>query len=296
LIARQLLGGDAGLFGAMLGAIGLGAVLGALALPAVSRRAGPDQVVLGATALTGVATATIATAASAPLVLIALVLAGAAWIAALTTLNVAAQTVLPNWVRARGLAVYITVFFGSMTFGSIAWGQAATLIGIGPALVAAAAGGAVAGLALLGVRLPRGEADLTPSMHWPEPATSEDIPGERGPVMITIEYLVQPCDRVEFLNLARQYSSERLRDGGYGWGIFADAEDAGRLREVFYAPSWLDHLRQHERVTRADEQLQRRLNQFHRGPEPPRVTHWVAARPGDVGPPAALAAKDRDVP
>ena len=57
-------------------------------------------------------------------------LAGAAWIIMLTTLFVSAQIALPEWVRGRGLAIYLTVYFGAMTAGSAIWGKIASLEGI----------------------------------------------------------------------------------------------------------------------------------------------------------------------
>jgi MFS family permease len=293
LIARQELGGDAGLYGALLAAIGAGAVTGALLLPRLPW-SGTTLVLIG-TLITAAAMAVLALVPNAIAAGAALFAAGAAWIAVLTTLNVTAQSVLPNWVRARGLAVYITVFFGAMTAGSAGWGLAAQQWGIGPALLAAAACCGLVGLLASAVPLPNGEADLTPSMHWPEPATVGDIPGERGPIMVQIVYRVAAENRTAFLEAVATLSHQRLRDGGFGWRVFEDAEDVERYTEIFFAPSWLDHLRQHERVTKADQALQEAVNRFHQGPAPPAVSHHLAAAPGDQ-PGQSLAHHHRDIP
>lgn len=279
LLARQELGGGAGLYGLLLASIGAGAVTGAILLSKLKLNG--SILVLAGTLITAGTTATLALVRNEAAAAIALFIAGGAWIAVLTTLNATAQSVLPNWVRARGLAVYLTVFFGAMTAGSALWGVVATQLGISPALLIAAGGGAVVGLLAMFVKLPKGEADLAPSMHWPEPVIAGEIPGERGPIMVQVVYRIAAKDRDVFLRTLMDLSTQRLRDGGFGWRVFEDAEDRERITEIFFAPSWLDHLRQHERVTKTDQALQAKISAFHIGPEPPRVTHHLAAAPGD---------------
>jgi MFS family permease len=289
LLARQSLGGGAGLYGVLLTSIGAGAVCGAFALPAIARHVSGDVVVLGATLATAAATAVCAWAPSPATVAAGLFVAGGAWIAALTTLNVAAQVILPAWVRARGLAVYITTFFGAMTLGSLLWGALALHGGVPVALYVAAAGGVIGSRLVARVTLPSGDADLTPSRHWPEPAVADEVAGERGPVLVSIEYRVPPERRREFLESLDLLSSERLKDGGVGWQVYADAEDPGRYVEVFHAASWRDHLRTHERTTIEAARLQAEVQRFHVGPTP-HVTHWIAARPDDDASPAPMTA------
>lgn len=196
----------------------------------------------------------------------------------LASLNVSAQTALPDWVRARGLSLFVTVFFGSMSLGSLIWGQAASLIGI-PAALAIAAAGAVAVLPLsLRWRLGRGEAlDLAPSMHWPAPLVGAEVADERGPVLVTVEYRIDPAQALAFAAAMVELAGERRRDGAYGWSLFEDAAAPGRFLKTFLVESWLEHRRQHERVTKADAALQARIRAFHIGESPPLVRHFVAA-------------------
>lgn len=293
LVARQVLAGDATLYGILLASIGAGAVTGALLLPWVARDRSPDVVVLAGTLLTAGAMTTLALAPSAIAASAALFFAGAAWIAVLTTLNVIAQSVLPNWVRARGLGVYITVFFGAVTLGSTIWGQVASATDVPTALLIAAGGGAVVGILAVTVKLPAGSVDLTPSLHWPEPATAAPMPGERGPVMVEISYRVAEANRRAFLGAVEALARVRKRDGATSWQVFEDAEDRERFVEVFFTPSWLDHLRQHERVTKADETIQAAANAFHIGPEPPKVRHFIAASAHDESSPQPLSAQSQ---
>jgi MFS family permease len=152
LIAREQLGGGARLFGLLVGAIGVGAVAGALFLPRLRARVGMDGVVVAGSLGTATALAGYALLRIPALGLLASLLAGAAWIASLSTLNVAAQMAVPDWVRARGMALYTAVFYGCLALGSVLWGQVASHTGLTLALLLAA-GGALVGL-LVGRRLP----------------------------------------------------------------------------------------------------------------------------------------------
>jgi MFS family permease len=286
LVARQLLGGDAGYYGLLLGAVGLGAILGALLLPAVRRHLDIDGLLLASALLTAAVMALLAFAPPRALAPLVLLLLGMAWIAALTGLNGTAQAILPNWVRGRALAVYLTVFNGAMTAGSLVWGAVAELLGVPWTLWVAAFALAASAILLRRIPLPRGEADLTPSNHWPEPLLAAPVPQDRGPVIIMIEYHVAPEARAEFLATIHRLSGARRRDGAYSWGIAEDAADPALMVEWFMVESWAEHLRQHRRVAQADADLQAGLLRFHTGAEAPRVRHFLAS----AEPPAAVLA------
>ncbi|MFN3946325.1 MAG: MFS transporter [Allosphingosinicella sp.] len=277
LIARERLAGGAELYGLLLTAIGAGAVAGAIAMPRLKRLLPPERMLLTGALLIAAAAASLAIGPPRPAALALAALFGAAWIGVLTTLNVAAQAVLPNWVRARGLSVYMTTFFGSMAAGSLLWGQVASTTSIGTALLAAAGGGAAAALLMRARPLPLGEADLSPSGHWPEPSLAAPAADDHGPVMVTIDYRVDPADAEGFRAAMQALGRTRRRDGAYVWGVFQDAADPWRQVEYFLVESWAEHLRQHGRVTRADAALQAAARQFHRGPDAPKVSHLLAS-------------------
>jgi quinol monooxygenase YgiN len=201
---------------------------------------------------------------------------GAAWITVLTTLNATTQGILPNWVRGRGLAVYLMVFNGAMTLGSVTWGAVGDAIGVPSTLIVGGVCLAVVALIAHRFKLPTGEADLTPSNHWPEPLLAEPVAHDRGPVMITVEYRVRPDDLAEFMKTLDRLSHERQRDGAYAWGVSEDAENPERVIEWFFVESWAEHLRQHRRVSKADADLQAEARKFHAGGEAPKVTHYLA--------------------
>jgi hypothetical protein len=201
---------------------------------------------------------------------------GMGWIIALTTLNGVAQSVLPNWVRGRGLAIYLMVFNGAMAAGSLAWGLIAQEAGIPATLAIGAVGLTVVGFIFHRVKLPAGEADLQPANHWPEPMLTEPVAHDRGPVMIQVEYRVRKHDLPAFLHAMKQVAQERRRDGAYAWGVAEHTGEPERVIEWFLVESWAEHMRQHRRVSKVDADLQAAALRFHIGPERPVVHHFLA--------------------
>jgi predicted MFS family arabinose efflux permease len=277
LIAREQIGGGADLYGVLLGVIGVGAVAGAFLLPWAKAKFGADRLMAFGALGQALAMLLYGLAREPITALAASAIAGASWIGALATLSVSAQVALPDWVRARGLALYTTVFFGCLTVGSAAWGQVAVLIGLANAHFIAAAGAVVAVALTWRWKLQTGaRLDLSPSMHWPAPLTAQPIEQDRGPVLVTVEYHIDPRDREPFLEALTRLEQQRRRDGAYAWGVFEDAAKPGRVLETFLIESWMEHLRQHERVTRADRLIQDEVRRFDRSGEP-KVTHFIAA-------------------
>ena len=276
LVARNQVSGGPTLYGILLGVIGASAVGGAFALPWLNARLGPDRLVAAGTLGTSAATALFGLAHSAPVALLAGAVAGASWIASLSSLSISAQTALPEWVRGRGLALYVTVMFGSLSLGSLLWGQVATGFGVPRALFAAAAGGAVTAFALRRWKLHGGVGmDLSPALHWPSPVTTGDFDHSRGPVLVTLAYQIDPADRSAFLKALRRLGRERRRDGSYRWRAYEDPAVKGRFVEIFMDDSWTDHLRHHERITNADRELEAAVHRFQVG-EGPVTTHLLA--------------------
>ncbi|MDO9002416.1 MAG: MFS transporter [Aquabacterium sp.] len=278
LVARQLLHGSASFYGVMLGAVGAGAIAGALMLPRLRQRLDADGLVLTASIVAAGVMACLATAPPQWLAVVLMAVLGVGWIIALTTLNGVAQSVLPNWVRGRGLAVYLTVFNGAMAAGSFGWGLIAQETGVPITLLLGASGLVIAALILHRVKLPAGEADLQPSNHWPEPLLAEPIEHDRGPVMIQVEYRIRKADQADFLKALKRLSMERRRDGAYAWGITEHSSEPERVMEWFLVESWAEHLRQHRRASHAGADLQADAVRFHMGPEKPVVHHFLALK------------------
>ncbi|GHB04631.1 MFS transporter [Modicisalibacter luteus] len=275
LVARQLLEGGPGFYGILLGAVGLGAIGGAVIMPRLRMYLSADGLLLTSALVTSAVMALLSLAPPKWLAVPSLLILGAAWITALTTLNGVAQAILPNWVRGRSLAVYLTVFNGAMAAGSLAWGIIAQGIGVPLALLSGAVGLVAIGWIAHRIKLPRGESDLMPSNHWPEPLTATPVEYDRGPVLIQIEYRVALADRSAFLKILARLSAERRRDGAYAWGITEDSADPSLMLEWFQVESWAEHLRQHKRVSKSAADIQEEVMGFHQGKEGPVVRHFL---------------------
>lgn len=276
LLARNQLHGGPALYGVLLGVIGASAVLGAVLLPALKGKANANTLVRLGELGTALALVLFGIADREWIAVLACFLAGASWIIVLATLNVSAQAALPDWVRGRGLAAYVTVFFGTMSAGSVLWGWLGERLGLAPAQYIAAAGALCAMALSRRWRLQTGPAaDLTPSMHWPEPVMQGAVGDDEGPVLVTVEYQVPAGNRKAFLAALAAVARERKRDGAYAWGVYQDAAHKTRYLETFLLESWLEHVRQHHRVTKADRIAQERLRVLTSSE--PRVTHYVAS-------------------
>jgi predicted MFS family arabinose efflux permease len=279
LIARDRIAAGPEIYGLLLGAIGVGAIIGAIGLPRAKERFGVNRLVVAGTLGTAVALVLFGIARDSATALAASLLAGVAWIVVLASLNVSAQVTLPEWVRARGLAIFMTVYFGAHTAGSALWGQVAALWGVPLAHFIAAAGILIAIPLTWRWRLQGGaNVDLTPSLHWAAPVVSGEIAQDRGPVLVTVEYRIDPAKRRAFLAAIEGLDHERRRDGAYRWGVYEDSADPARFVETFMVESWLEHMRQHERVTNADRVLEMQVKRFNLDGEP-KVTHLIAAEP-----------------
>ncbi|RZL09030.1 MAG: MFS transporter, partial [Rubrivivax sp.] len=276
LVARQLLQGTAGFYGVLLGGVGAGAIGGAFLLPRLRQWLDVDGLILVASLTAAAVMAALAMAPPQWLAVPLMMVLGVGWIVALTTLNGVAQAVLPNWVRGRGLAIYLTVFNGAMAAGSIGWGLLAQETGVPLTLLIGAGSLVVVSVVFHRIKLPTGEADLQPANHWPEPMLTEPVAHDRGPVMIQVEYRIRKADQPAFLQAIQQLSMERRRDGAYAWGITEHTSEPERLMEWFLVESWAEHLRQHKRASKAGADLQADTLRFHIGPDKPVVHHFLA--------------------
>jgi hypothetical protein len=192
------------------------------------------------------------------------------------SLNVSAQLAVPEWMRGRGLALFQMAMFGSMGGGSAVWGRLADAVGTGQALMIAAGGGILAMIATWRWSLQPGhETDFSPAKPWPEPLLAAPVAHDRGPVLVTVEYRIDPDDADAFLAAMQALRGSRKRGGAHAWGVFEDAAEAGRYLECFVVESWLDHLRQHARITADDRALQDAVLRYHRGEARPPVVHWL---------------------
>jgi MFS family permease len=216
-------------------------------------------------------------------VFLACFLAGAGWTTVLASLSVSAQIALPDWVRGRGLAIFLTVVFACIAAGSFVWGFVAAHLGLAPAYYLAAAG-AVACVPFTsrwGLQTAEG-ADLSPSMHWQAPMLAREVQDDSGPVLVTLQYRLAVGDPDVFLDAIEEVGRQRRRDGAYAWGVFADVAERGVYLETFLIGSWLEARYLRERVTNADRALEDEVRKLLT--EPPRVTLLIASDSPKTGP------------
>jgi Transmembrane secretion effector len=264
-------------YGLLLGCFGLGAVLGAAVMQRVRARWSAEAVVSSGILIFGAITAAVGSVHALPILGAAMLVGGAAWIVFISLFNVLILNHAPEWVRARVLAVSMLVFQGAMAAGSAAWGALANKTGIHAALMWAGVGTMVSTLTGLFLKLPDATVDLTPWIHWRLPTVLNQDPAaaEVGPILVTIEYSVDPEKLPAFITAIYKYERLRRRDGAYQWGVFRDLEDPDRYLEIFLVNSWAEHLRQHERLTGADRALEEQVERYIRGKS--TVRHLVAA-------------------
>jgi MFS family permease len=277
LLVRQEFQGGPGTFGMFIASLGAGAIAGAFILPLLRVRISRDWIVAGANALFSFSMLALAYSGNVATGMTAMFFSGMAWIGVISSLMAVAQSTLPAWVRARGLAFFWVVFMGGMALGSALWGQVASWIGI-PMVLMLAAGFSLAGIiATWPFQIgPHEVLDLTPTAHWTTPHIRDEKEMDRGPVMVTIEYRINPAEQESFERAMHHVRRLRRRDGAFMWEIFTDMHDPGRVLECFMVESWLEHLRQHERETASDKHIYRKVRSFHIGDQPPRITHYVA--------------------
>jgi MFS family permease len=279
LVARGLAGGDAGTFTLLLACMGAGAIVAVLALPRLRQAYGRDDLVIGGAVVQSLATAVMAVAPSAWVAVPAMVAAGMAWITVANALAVSAQMSLPNWVRARGMATYQMAIMGASALGAALWGQVATLGSIQTALLSSAASGTL--LMLLVVRFVTDsadeEADMSPARAgWA--AQPSVAPQEGGPVVTTVEYLIDPARTEAFVQVLQETRRARLSQGAIGWELLHDIGAPERFVEEIVDESWTEHLRRFHRATAADLALRERRLAFHQPDEPPRISRYVIRR------------------
>jgi predicted MFS family arabinose efflux permease len=277
LLARQTLGMDATGYGFLLGCMGAGAIGGVSILGRVRRSVSPNVLVVLMTAIYAAVLVALSLVRNVGWLYPVMAAGGVAWIGIMSSFNIAAQSAVPEWVRGRGLSLYLLVFMGGMASGSVFWGLVAGRAGMAAAFLYASAGLLLGLPAALRYRLPKEGPALAPAMHWPTPALAVEPRHEEGPVLVTVEYRVDPAETEEFVRAMRRFGRVRRRDGAVSWGLYRDMADPRRHIETFLVESWAEHMRQHERVTVADREEQERIREFHSGDGPPVVTHYISS-------------------
>ncbi|MEP7303000.1 MAG: MFS transporter, partial [Caldimonas sp.] len=276
---RQLGLGAAGV-GLLMGCMGAGAVGAGLAIGRMRASMGLETL-LRAGCLSFAAAMLVAAFARWPIaVYLALVVAGASWMSAMSTFNTATQTSAPPWVRARAVALHVLFALGSFALGSALWGALSGLFGLPTALTLAAL--LMASGTLLARRFPLRmgeESDVTQVVTmWEDFAIADEPSPEAGPVAVEIAYRIRVEDVAAFLEAAGHLRSPRRRDGATFWRLYRDLAEPARYVERFIVTSWADYLHQRARATLADQELEARVRSFLQPGEAVTLQHYIAER------------------
>jgi MFS family permease len=272
-------------YGLLLGFFGAGAVLGAVVMQPARARWTPEAVGSGAVVVLAVTIAAAGELRSFTLLALTMLVAGAGWLVFTSLVSALVQALVPDWARARVLAVFILVFQGGLAVGGVLWGVAATTIGIPQTLlIAGLSTMATIALRVFG-RLPDARADTTPWNHWHLPTAEPPLAAkfDDRPALVTVRYQVHPQHEHAFVRAMEPYGRIRRRDGAFSWGVFRDVERAGTFLETFLVSSWAEHLRQHERFTRGDGEVEAHVLRYLDGD--PVVEHLVRVDPRSAHPP-----------
>ena len=282
LVTRDLLQGGAPLYGAMLGAFGLGAVLGALNLTELRKRLSAEAAISVCAVSMGVGFAVVAVSRAPVLTVAGLVAAGAAWTLAWTLLNIGVQLSAPRWVSGRALAAYQAASSGGIAVGAWGWGHLTDLAGVDAALLIAAALMLASPLIGLWLRMPRIGARGEETVVLDDPEVRLALTGRSGPVVVEIEYRVERGDAWAFHSVMQEVQLFRKRNGAYGWSIARDLADPELWTERYRCPTWFDYLRQRNRATQSETATERQALAFHIGPGPVRIRRMLERPFGSV--------------
>jgi MFS family permease len=282
LLARDLLGGGARLYGIMLGAFGLGAVIGALNVSTMRRKFAAEPSVRVCSLIMGLSVIAIALSRWPAVTALALVVAGAVWMLAIALFNIGVQLSAPRWVAGRALAAFQASIAGGVALGSWAWGHVANTAGVSETLLLSGAVMLVSPLIGFWLRMPVVATPSDDAELLADPEVHLSITPRSGPVVLEIEYRVDQKRAREFHNLMQKVQLSRQRNGAYGWSIARDIADPELWTERYHCPTWLDYLRQRNRPTQQERALTLSAQEFHTGPEPVRVRRMLERPFGSV--------------
>jgi MFS family permease len=282
LVARDLLHGGAQTYGIMLGAFGMGAVIGALNIGELRKRLSGEAAIRACALSMGGAIAAVALSRSPVLTAAALVVAGAVWMLAVALFNIGVQLSAPRWVAGRSLAAFQASIAGGIAMGSWGWGRLTDAAGVETALLVSAGLMLVSPLLGLWLRMPRVGARNEDAEVLADPEVRLLLTGRSGPLVVEIEYRVDQDNARAFHNVMQDVQLSRQRNGAYGWSIARDIADPELWTERYHCPTWLDYLRQRNRSTQSERALHQRAMDFHLGPDPVRIRRMLERPFGSV--------------
>ena len=262
MIAKDLLGGAAEVYGLVLGAFGVGAVLGALVIGRIRAHFTTEGAISLAALILGLCMIGISFSRSVPLTMLLLVMAGGLWTQGITLFNINIQLSAPRWVAGRTLAAFQAAIAGGIALGSWLWGMLASHQSVAVALLFSGLAIGATPLLRLFLRLPDGMPD-TAQVALGEVDVALKLTGRSGPIVIEIEYLVDPDAARDFYSVMLELEGVRHRNGAFGWSLARDIGDPRLWTERFNCPTWHDYLRLRDRNTRDEMEIMDKARAFN---------------------------------
>jgi hypothetical protein len=291
LLVREHLGLGPGMYGVILGMMGIGGVSSGMLLPLVRGRISRGATVIGCTLFSCAGVALLGLSRHWLPAAFGMLLFGIGWTSAYATIQAAAQLVCPPWVRARALSIYQLAQNGALTAASFAWGWLGSEIGLPDTLLTAAAIGIVLGALVRGFSIdltaartaPAPAADPLPTPEAPDAALVPLLRRTRGRVMETVHYQVEQPQRPAFLAAMAEVRRVRGRAGAHLWQLYEDVAHPEGWLEVWSVESWTDHLREVTRLSEEDRAVLARAGVFQCGGDGPRPARYIAVDPMHLG-------------
>lgn len=279
LVARSSLGLDSTQFGLLVAMFGVGTLCGAWALPQYRKKLSLDSLAASGSIFFSIGMILVAAFNNFYTACGALFLAGIGYIFGCNAINSAMLMASPSWVRARSVAVYLLVFQGCIAFGSLAWGFVAQKSSLQLAMFSASSCLLLSVILGFKYKLTGVEKlDMRSSGPYPRVETTVIPHPDHGPVLITIEYKIDPANIAEFFDAVSLLEKHRRRNGAFQWHLFIDLETPGNYIESYFVDTWAEHLRLRDRATVDDISAEKRVIDCHIGTEAPRIKHMVTER------------------
>jgi predicted MFS family arabinose efflux permease len=290
LVVREQLHLGAGIYGLLLGLMGVGGVTAGMLLPQVRTFISRGNTVFFSTIFSCTGMTVLAVSRHWLPAAVAMLVFGVGWVAASSVAQGAAQLAAPPWVRSRGLALYQLASNGSMVAGSFFWGWLGTQVGLSDTLLAAAA--TALGLSVIALKFDIDSEPAGAPARALEPAAPEAVApelvtvvtGARGRVRESQQYHIDPEEQEQFLSAMVDVRDVRGRCGAVSWQLFEDVAHPGGWLEVWSVESWTDHLREAGRMSGADRNTLARALSYHQGDPMPPSRHLVVAPHRLIGP------------
>lgn len=286
LFVREHLGLGPGMYGVILGMMGIGGVTSGMLLPLVRTRFSRGTTVIGCSLFSCSGIAILGLTHHWLPAAIGMLLFGVGWTSAYATIQAAAQLVCPPWVRARALSIYQLAQNGALTAGSFAWGWLGDHAGLPNTLLTAAIVGVCLALAVRGfsidLTVARQEPRRADPLPTPEAPAAELVPllrRARGRVMETVHYRVRQQERDQFLHAMAEVRKVRGRSGAMFWQLYEDVAHPEGWMEVWSMESWTDHLREVTRLSEDDRAALARAGVYQCGGDGPRPARYIAVDP-----------------